>query len=169
MSSTWVDHTAFLYELSLKRTNSLQSVHSFWEGRISCAQCPYVVQRLCPLVVGPCHIPFHGIREVVESPSPEVFKKCGDEALSNIIGPLSLGQGGDELIVGLDSLTSLFQRQWFYDSMIISAAYLGQISWLNRWKLTEQLKQNKKATVKMWEQLFMQLMIGCSVQACREW
>jgi len=46
-----------------------------------------VVQKLCPLRAGPCHIPFHGVREVVESPSPEVLKKCGDEALRDLVGP----------------------------------------------------------------------------------
>ena len=44
-------------------------------------------------------------REVVESLSLEVFKKCGVVALGDMVS----GHGGDVLTVGLDDLRSLFQ------------------------------------------------------------
>jgi len=44
-------------------------------------------------------------REVVQSPSPEVFKNRGDMALRDVVG----GHGGDGVMVGLDDLRGLFQ------------------------------------------------------------
>ena len=43
--------------------------------------------------------------EVVESPSLEVFRSCGDVALRNVVS----GHGGDGLGVGLGDLGGLFQ------------------------------------------------------------
>ena len=44
-------------------------------------------------------------REVVESPSLEVFRNDGDVALRKTVG----GHGGGGLVVGLDDLSGLFQ------------------------------------------------------------
>ena len=44
-------------------------------------------------------------REVVQSPSLEVFKNCGDVTLKDVVS----GHGGGGLIVGLDDLSGLFQ------------------------------------------------------------
>jgi len=44
-------------------------------------------------------------REMEESPSLEVFKKCGDVALRDVVS----GHGGDGSVVGPDDLSSLFQ------------------------------------------------------------
>jgi len=44
-------------------------------------------------------------REVMESPSLEVFKKHGDMALRDVVS----GHDGDELVVGLDDFRGLFQ------------------------------------------------------------
>jgi len=44
-------------------------------------------------------------REVVESPSLEVFKNRVDVALGDVVR----GHGGDGLMVGLDDLRGLFQ------------------------------------------------------------
>lgn len=43
-------------------------------------------------------------REVVESPSLDVFKSHGDVALMDVVS----GHGGDGLVVGLGHLSSLF-------------------------------------------------------------
>jgi len=48
----------------------------------------------------------------VQSPSPEVFKNCGDMALRDVVG----GHGGDGVMVGLDDLRGLFHLD-DYDSM----------------------------------------------------
>ena len=45
-------------------------------------------------------------REVVQSPSLEVFKSCGDAALRDVVS----GYGGVGLMVGLDDLGGLFQH-----------------------------------------------------------
>ena len=44
-------------------------------------------------------------KEVVESPSLEVFRNHGDVALRDVVG----GDGGDGLMVELDDLSGLFQ------------------------------------------------------------
>jgi len=44
-------------------------------------------------------------REVVESPSLEVFEERVDVALKDTVS----GHGGDELMVGLDDLNGFFQ------------------------------------------------------------
>ena len=44
-------------------------------------------------------------REVVQSPSLEVFQNCVDVALRDVVS----GHGGDGLLVGLEDLRSLFQ------------------------------------------------------------
>ena len=44
-------------------------------------------------------------RKVVEAPSLEVFKNCGDVTLKDVVS----GHGGGGLIVGLDDLSGLFQ------------------------------------------------------------
>jgi len=51
-------------------------------------------------------------REVVQSPSPEIFKNRGDMALRDVVG----GHGGDGVMVGLDDLRGLFHLD-DYDSM----------------------------------------------------
>jgi len=45
------------------------------------------------------------LRGVVESPSLEVFKKCGDVSLRDTVR----GEGGDGLMVGLDDRSDVFQ------------------------------------------------------------
>ena len=45
------------------------------------------------------------LREVVDSPSWEMFKKHGDVALRDVVS----GHGGDVLVVGQVDLGSLFQ------------------------------------------------------------
>ena len=45
------------------------------------------------------------LREVVESPSLEVFKKWGNVAWRDMVS----GRGGDGLMVGLHDLCGLFQ------------------------------------------------------------
>jgi len=42
---------------------------------------------------------------LVESPSLEIFKKCGNVALKDMVS----GHGGDELMVVLDDLRDIFQ------------------------------------------------------------
>lgn len=44
-------------------------------------------------------------REVMEPLTLEVFKNCGDVALSGMVS----GHGGHGVMVGLDDLSSLFQ------------------------------------------------------------
>ena len=44
-------------------------------------------------------------RDVVDSPFLQVYKKCVDVALRDIVS----GHSGDGLIVGLDDLSGLFQ------------------------------------------------------------
>jgi len=46
-------------------------------------------------------------REVVESPSLEVFENHRDVTLRDV----AVGHGGDGLVVGLDDLSDLFQPQ----------------------------------------------------------
>ena len=52
-------------------------------------------------------------REMVESPSLEVFKNHGNVALRDMVSGL-VGTVG--LMVGLDDFRGLFQPLWFYDS-----------------------------------------------------
>ena len=54
-------------------------------------------------------------REVVESPSMEVFKKYLDVVLRGVFYG---GNIGDRCMVGLDDLGGLFQPWRFYDSII---------------------------------------------------
>jgi len=50
---------------------------------------------------------WHGLsREVVDSPSLEVFQNCVDVALRDVVSE----HGGDGLMVGLGDLSGLFQR-----------------------------------------------------------
>jgi len=44
-------------------------------------------------------------RMMVKSPSLEVFKKCGDMALRDVVS----GHGGGALMVGLNDIRALFQ------------------------------------------------------------
>ena len=56
-------------------------------------------------------------REVVGSPSMEMFEKCGDVALGDVVS----GHGGGGLVVGEGDLRGLFQPYIFCDFMILSS------------------------------------------------
>ena len=53
-------------------------------------------------------------REVVESPSLEVFKRRVDTVLRDMDG-----LGSDRLVVGFDDLKGLLQPKWFYDPVTL--------------------------------------------------
>lgn len=55
-------------------------------------------------------------RERVESPSLQVFKKCVNVTLRDVLN----GHGGDGLMVELDNLSGLSQPMSFYDSLCIA-------------------------------------------------
>jgi len=56
-------------------------------------------------------------REVIESPSLEVFKRCVYVTLRGTWFSVGLGSAG--LMVGIDDVKGLFQPKQFYDSMIL--------------------------------------------------
>ena len=56
-----------------------------------------------------------GTREVVGSPSPEVFQNHVDVALRDVVQRRNIG---GRWTVGLDDLGGLFQPWWLYDSVL---------------------------------------------------
>ena len=79
-------------------------------------------------------------KEVVESPSLEVFKKCGDVALMDVVS----GHGEGGLGVGLDDLpTLLILKTGEIETVCLSVFYFGLSTQLLRSNICIDYQESK--------------------------